>query len=41
MLTTEASDTVKAQGRTAGATGWLVKPFDPKKLIEVISKVLP
>lgn len=41
MLTTEASETVKAQGRQAGATGWLVKPFDPNKLIDVIGKVLP
>jgi two-component system chemotaxis response regulator CheY len=35
MLTTESSDAMKAQGKAAGATGWLVKPFDPQKLIEV------
>ena len=40
MLTTESSDTMKSQGRAAGATGWLVKPFDPQKLIEVIKKVI-
>lgn len=40
MLTTESSDTMKQQGRAAGATGWLVKPFDPQKLIEVVKKVL-
>ncbi len=40
MLTTESSDVMKSQGRSAGATGWLVKPFDPKKLIEVVKKVL-
>lgn len=40
MLTTESSDGMKAQGRAAGATGWLVKPFDPKRLLEVIKKVL-
>ncbi len=40
MLTTESSDTMKQQGRTAGATGWLVKPFDPQKLIEVVKKVI-
>lgn len=40
MLTTEFSDTMKAQGRAAGATGWLVKPFDPQKLIEVVKKVV-
>src|SRR5450631_4491458 len=35
MLTTESSDTMKAQGKAAGATGWIVKPFDPQKLLEV------
>ena len=38
MLTTESSDAMKSQGRAAGATGWLVKPFDPQKLIEVVRK---
>lgn len=41
MLTTESSDTMKTQGKAAGATGWLVKPFDPNKLLEVVRKVLP
>lgn len=41
MLTTEAGDDMKAQGRAAGATGWLVKPFDPQKLLEVVKRVLP
>jgi two-component system chemotaxis response regulator CheY len=40
MLTTESSDTMKQQGRAAGATGWLVKPFDPQKLLEVVKKVI-
>jgi two-component system chemotaxis response regulator CheY len=40
MLTTESSDTMKQQGRAAGATGWLVKPFDPQKLVEVVKKVV-
>ena len=40
MLTTESSDAMKSQGRSAGATGWLVKPFDPQKLIEVVKKVI-
>jgi len=40
MLTTESSDAMKAAGRAAGATGWLVKPFDPQKLLEVVKKVL-
>lgn len=40
MLTTESSDAMKQQGRAAGATGWLVKPFDPQKLLEVVKKVI-
>jgi two-component system chemotaxis response regulator CheY len=40
VLTTEASDAMKAQGRAAGATGWMVKPFDPAKLLQVAAKVL-
>ena len=40
VLTTESSDLMKQAGRAAGATGWLVKPFDPERLIEVIKKVI-
>lgn len=40
MLTTESSDLMKQAGREAGATGWLVKPFDPARLLEVIKKVV-
>ena len=40
MLTTESSDAMKAQGKAAGATGWLVKPFDPQKLVDVVKKVI-
>lgn len=40
VLTTEAGDALKTQGRAAGATGWLVKPFDPQKLMEVVKKVI-
>ena len=40
ILTTESSEEMKQAGRSAGATGWLVKPFDPAKLIEVIKKVV-
>lgn len=40
MLTTESSDAMKAQGRAAGATGWMVKPFDPQKLLDIIKKVI-
>ncbi len=40
MLTTESSAEMKAQGKEAGATGWLVKPFDPMKLLELVKKVI-
>ena len=40
MLTTESGDAMKAQGKAAGATGWLVKPFNPQRLLEVVNKVL-
>jgi len=40
ILTTESSDAMKAQGKAAGATGWLVKPFDPVRLTEVVKKVI-
>jgi two-component system chemotaxis response regulator CheY len=40
MLTTESSDAMRAQGKAAGATGWLIKPFDPPKLLEVVKKVV-
>jgi two-component system chemotaxis response regulator CheY len=39
MLTTESDATKKAEGRSAGATGWLVKPFDPAKLVDVVQRV--
>lgn len=41
MLTTESQDTKKAEGKAAGATGWLVKPFVPEKLLQVVAKVMP
>ena len=40
MLTTESSDAMKSQGRAAGATGWLVKPFEPNRLVEVVRQVI-
>ncbi len=40
MLTTESAPEKKQQGKAAGATGWLVKPFNPDQLIATISKVL-
>jgi two-component system chemotaxis response regulator CheY len=40
ILTTETSQEKRDQGRAAGGTGWIVKPFDPEKLISVIHKVV-
>ena len=40
ILTTEAGDDMKAKGRAARATGWLVKPFDPDILLQVVKQVL-
>lgn len=39
MLTTESDDSKKGEGKAAGATGWLVKPFNPEKLIQTVQKV--
>jgi len=41
MLTTEAAAGMKQEGKQAGATGWLVKPFQPEQLIATIKRVLP
>jgi two-component system chemotaxis response regulator CheY len=40
MLTTESNESMKMQGRAAGANGWLVKPFNPEKLLAVVKKFL-
>lgn len=40
MLTTEASQEKKAEGKTAGVRAWMVKPFKPEEMIEAISKVV-
>ena len=40
MLTTESQEARKLEGKAAGATGWLVKPFDPEKLLQVIGTVV-
>lgn len=39
-LTTESGDDKKRQGKEAGATGWIVKPFDPDSLLKTIRKVM-
>ena len=38
MLTTEAQEAKKQEGRAAGASGWIVKPFVPDRLLEVVRK---
>lgn len=40
MLTTESQDGRKQEGKAAGATGWIVKPFKPEQLMAVVKKVL-
>ena len=40
MLTTESGPEKKQEGRAAGATGWLVKPFEPAQLVATVGKVL-
>ena len=40
MLTTESQDQKKQEGRAAGATGWIIKPFKPDQLLAVVKKVL-
>ena len=40
MLTTESQNEKKMEGKSAGATGWIVKPFKPEQLVAVIKKVL-
>jgi two-component system chemotaxis response regulator CheY len=39
VLTTESGDKLKARARDAGATGWIVKPFDDVSLVSVIRRV--
>ncbi|MDR3449175.1 MAG: response regulator [Alphaproteobacteria bacterium] len=41
MLTTESGGSKKEEGKAAGATGWIVKPFNPEKLVEIVKKVCP
>lgn len=40
MLTTESQADVMQEGKAAGATGWIVKPFDPDKLLAVVKKLV-
>ncbi len=40
MLTTESKPEMKNEGRSAGASGWIVKPFEPPQLVGVVKKLL-
>lgn len=40
LLTTESHGEKKQEGKAAGATAWIVKPFDPDQLLAVVKKVL-
>lgn len=40
MLTTESSVEMKSEGKAAGANGWIVKPFHPEQLVNVVQKVI-
>ncbi|MCP3673993.1 MAG: response regulator [Gammaproteobacteria bacterium] len=40
MLTTESDGNKKMEGKAAGVTGWIVKPFQPEKLISVVNKLI-
>ena len=40
MLTTESGGDKKTEGKAAGATGWIIKPFNPEQLVKTVKKVL-
>jgi two-component system chemotaxis response regulator CheY len=40
VLTTESQQSKKDEAKAAGATGWIVKPFAPEKLLEIVKKVI-
>ena len=40
VLTTESDASMKQKGKEAGATGWIVKPFSPEKLMDTVNKVI-
>lgn len=41
ILTTESDEEVKAAARAAGATGWIVKPFVPERLLSIVARFCP
>jgi two-component system chemotaxis response regulator CheY len=40
VLSTEADPVLKQKGRDAGATGWMVKPFDPQRMLDIVAKFI-
>jgi two-component system, chemotaxis family, chemotaxis protein CheY len=40
VLSTEASPELKQKGREAGATGWMAKPFDPQRMLDIVGQFL-
>jgi len=40
VLSTEADTALKQRGRDAGATGWMVKPFDPQRMLDIVGKFI-
>jgi len=40
MITTESKDSKKQEGRSAGATAWVVKPFTPDQLLSVVKRIV-
>ena len=40
MITTESKDSKKQEGRSAGATAWMVKPFTPEQLLSVVKRII-
>jgi two-component system chemotaxis response regulator CheY len=40
MITTESKDSKKQEGKSAGATAWMVKPFTPEQLLAVVKRIL-
>jgi two-component system chemotaxis response regulator CheY len=41
LLTTESQLSKREEGKAVGATGWIVKPFNPEKLLQILAKVVP
>ncbi len=40
MLTSESGTSKKLEGKSAGATGWIVKPFKPEQLVSIVKKIV-